>query len=96
MLRSHYKSYNYDFFDYVKIPDGGLGYNSIIKPKPVTFDHFIDKKYKKDNLNDKLLCKILLKSHKKTNSLILNIYNSKLEQKIRTIIKDYQNYNNNL
>jgi len=94
MSLTHYKLYR-DYLNYGKIQDVVLGSDSIIKSKPVPFDDFIDNKYKKDNLNDKRLCKILLKSHKKSNSLILNIYNSKLEQKVRDIIKDYHSYNSN-
>lgn len=96
MPGSHYKSYNYEHFNYVKIPHCGLGYDAALKPKQLTFDHFIHKKYKKDVLTDKVLCKILLKSQKRGDRLILNIYNSKLEQQIRDITKDYRNYTQSL
>ena len=96
MPGSHYKLYNYEHFNYVKIPHCGLGYDAALKPKRLTFDNFIDKKYKKDGLNDKVLCKILIKTQKKGDKLILNIYNSKLERLVRDIINDYRTYTQSL
>jgi len=70
-----------------------------LKQKEITFDSYIVEKYKKDKLNDKLLCKILLKSKRSNRSsqhYLKNIFDSLLEKKIRNVISEYNRYNESL
>ena len=70
-----------------------------IKLNELTFDSYIIEKYKKDKLNDKLLCKILLKSKRSNRSsehYLKNIFDSLLEKKIRNVISEYREYSESL
>ena len=69
------------------------------KLNELTFDSYIIEKYKKDKLNDKLLCKILLKSKRSNRSsehYLKNIFDSLLEKKIRNVISEYREYSESL